>query len=187
MVAVELSADETTVTLTLDPTTLQRENTDYTVLFLGVTDLAGNAMPDGTTIAFHSYVTYECAGLLLEMYNTGGGTVVADLTNNAVFPNNPDEVRLLNSFDTRAELGTDNYRDTYGARLSGLFVPSVTGPYVFYSHSDDSAQLFLNPNGIDPAGRVLIAHEDGCCNDWPTINSLGLFPNGIPLQAGKAY
>ncbi len=97
-------------------------------------------------------------------------------------------MRLLNSFDTRAELGTDNYRDNYGARLSGLFVPSVTGNYDFYSHSDDSSQLFLNPNGIDPAGRVEIAAEDACCNDWPIINSLGRLPAGHSTgQAGQAY
>ena len=34
---------------------------------------------------------------------------------------------------------------------------------------------------------MLIAHEDGCCNDWPTINSLGVFPQGVPLVAGQAY
>ncbi len=132
-------------------------------------------------------MTYKCAGALLEMYATGAETTVDTLTNNANFPDNPDEVRLLNSFDTRAELGTDNYRDNYGARLSGLFVPSVTGPYVFFLHSDDSSQLFLNPNGIDPAGRVEIAAEDACCNDWPIINSRAFFPQGIPLQAGQAY
>jgi hypothetical protein len=46
----------------------------------------------------------------------------------------------------------------------------------------DASQLFLNPNGPSPAGKVMIAEETGCCRDWPMV-----FSNPIQLTGGNAY
>jgi hypothetical protein len=123
-----------------------------------------------------------CGGMLWESYPTGGGNAISVLTGHASFPNNPDGTRIMNSFDTRAELGTDNFREGFGARMRGLFIPPTSGNWIFYLHSDDAGQVWLNTNGPDPAGRALILDEQGCCRDWPAVASAP-----ISLTAGRAY
>lgn len=159
----------------------QTAGTTYEITIDGVSDLSGNAATQ-TNVFVKSCVENCGPSLRFETYNTGGGVETADLLIHPTFPNSPDSVRFLNSFDTRAELGTDNFRDNYGGRLRGVFVPPASGNYIFYLHSDDAAQLWLNPNGASAAGRVLIAEEIGCCRDWPAVAS---YP--IALREGQPY
>ena len=171
--------DGRTVVLTTTP---QAPNTDYTVnVNSQLLDFCGNPIAD-VTVTFHTWVV-ACGGLVWESYNTGGGTTVNLLTGHPNFPNNPDGRRIMSPFDTAApgNLGTEDFRNDYGARMRGVFVPSVSGNYIFYVHSDDSSQLFINPSGPDPAGKVLIAEETGCCRAWPTVAS-----GPIALTAGTA-
>jgi len=154
------------------------------------TDIAGN-----TTVAFGNPTVDQngivtnltawvagCGGMLWETYNTGGGTAISALTTHPSFPNSPDGSRIMTSFDTRAQLGTDNFRENFGARMRGLFIPPSSGNWVFYLHSDDAGQVWMNTNGPDPAGRSMIVEEQGCCRDWPAVAS-----RAIPLVGGRAY
>ncbi|HPW82464.1 MAG TPA: hypothetical protein PLK09_15635 [Verrucomicrobiota bacterium] len=64
----------------------------------------------------------------------------------------PNSINYLSSF------ATTDFADYYVQRLSGLFVPEVTGTYVFFICSDDDSDLFLSTNA-DPANKRLIAQE----------------------------
>jgi hypothetical protein len=161
------------------------ENTLYTVQLDNVTDLAGNLVAN--TIQFRSWTSMGAnRGLVFEYFpNTGGGVNVADLTNNAVFPNNPTAVYQLTNFNTR-EVFPDNSHEGYGGRVYGLFVPSVSGLWRFYVHSDDASALYLNPTGPSPAGKILIAQETACCNAY-TAPPSPRTSAAISLIAGQAY
>ena len=47
---------------------------------------------------------------------------------------------------------------------------------MFYTHSDDASRVWLNPDpvtGLDPAGKVMIVEETGCCNSYSAKVSMG--------------
>jgi hypothetical protein len=74
-------------------------------------------------------------------------------------------VLRLTRFDTR-EVYADDSHENYGGRIRGLFIPPVSGSYKFYLRSDDSSELWLNPAGSSPTGKVLVAAERSCCNPF---------------------
>ena len=53
--------------------------------------------------------------------------------------------------------------DDYAQRLSGWFVPAVTGDYVFFVSSDDNGELWLSTDE-NPANKKLIARETAWSN-----------------------
>jgi hypothetical protein len=100
-----------------------------------------------------------------------------------------------------------NAGDYYSRRFSGFFVPPATGNYVLFVNADDDADLFLNPLGLSPDGKKLVAQETtygtGSLN-WTTDNgnlnqrrsdtftdpTSGLQPwawPGIALTGGQKY
>jgi hypothetical protein len=86
-----------------------------------------------------------------ERYHDIQGTVVSDLTRAAKFPDQPDLAVNVNSAAGYYDSGSD-----FGSRLSGLFIPPVTGAYRFHVAADESATLRINPNGL-VAGQGMIA------------------------------
>lgn len=119
--------------------------------------------------------------LKFEAYQGIDGVNVSDLTNNAAFPASPSETRYLTAFDSRTAYA-DNSHESYGARISGYFVPNVSGNWIFYLRSDDGGQLFLNPTGDDPGGKILLTEETACCNLFSAHPSVPQF-----LAAGSRY
>lgn len=99
-----------------------------------------------------------------------------------------------------------DWSNNYGARLSGYFIPPVTGNYVFFVCSDDDSDLFISTNS-SPANLRLVAHETAWSgrNNWVSTgdgNNTGqkrsdqfspdggvTYPwsGGIPLVAGQKY
>ncbi len=88
--------------------------------------------------------------------------------------------------------------DNFGAKMSGWFVPTVSGDYDFFIRSDDSSALYLNPinNGsglnalpdfTDPL--TAICYENGCCAAFPEpgLGATQVTAAPIPLVAGRAY
>src|SRR6185436_9045430 len=63
----------------------------------------------------------------------------------------------------------------------------TTSNYIFYIRSDDSSEFWMNTNTVnstDPAGRVKLQEETGCCN----VFSLHPTTNPPPsLVGGQAY
>lgn len=170
------------VVLTTDP---QTPGTLYTVTITDVYDLAGNniAAPNNTAQLQAWVNSGACSGVFLEAYN-GVASTIAAFTNLPVFPNNPFTNGFINRFHSRA-MFPDNGLANYGARMRALFIPLVTSNWRFWISTDDPGQLFLNPAGTSPAGRTLIAFENGCCGLYS--NAITQVSAPIPLTGGQAY
>src|SRR6266498_2388618 len=104
-----------------------------------------------------------------EFLDIGGGTAVADLTNNAKFPNSPDVVDYPPRFEWPT--GPDDFtppngdvKNNYGVQMIGYFYPTTTGPHTFYICSDDNSILYLSTDA-NPANKKLIARE----TVWSTV------------------
>ncbi|MEY2408974.1 MAG: hypothetical protein QOF48_1644, partial [Verrucomicrobiota bacterium] len=179
-----LGADGMSVILSLDPMTPMAENTIYTVTVSGVNDNADPANPiaDNSTVQFRSYVL-SCGFVLFQAYDTSStpGNSVSLLTSHPNYPDHPRDVAYIRSFDSRQAYPNDSH-EQYGGRISGVFLPPVSGNYIFYLKSDDASQLFLNPTGKSAGGKVLLTEETGCCGAFSGHASA---PQS--LTAGQAY
>lgn len=187
-----LSADGSSMTLIMNPGSAMEDNTLYTVTVSGVFDLARNPIVE-TIVQFRSWTTQGCNGLVFEAYgglSTTDNNLDTTLLVNPNYPNNPRERLIMTAFDTLS-VYPDFSHEGYGARMRGLFFPPESGNWVFYLASDDPSRLFLNPNGPDAAGKVLIAQESACCGQWTGHTSLMPAPAGygrpLPLVAGQGY
>lgn len=98
--------------------------------------------------------------------------------------------------------------NNYAQRLSGLFIPPETTNYVFFAAGNDDMDVFLNPNGDQPSGKIQIAEQLGStATRWEWQEAAGTlleiaqqrsdqysadgvtvnYPTGIPLAAGNRY
>ena len=147
-------------------TGLQTEGTSFTVTMNGLRDrsAAGNAVPANTQATFTAS-SFQRGFLVREMFTDIPGTTLDDLLSRPKFPDSPNEVSFVTSFETPSGVG-----DNYGVRLAGYLAPPVTGEYLFYIASDDQGGLFLSTDE-NPANKVRIAFEP----QWnPARNWLGL-------------
>jgi len=163
-------------------TSAQTQGGAYSVTVNGVTDGIGNPVVQNTA-EFRGWVASPANGVLFEVFNGSTATTVADLTNNPAFPKFLALRTNLWAFDSRI-IYPDDSHNYFGARMSCLFTPPSSGNWRFFLRSDDSSQLFLNPAGADPAGKILISQETGCCEDW---NATGTQSSPIALLAGQSY
>ena len=108
----------------------------------------------------------------------------------------------LTRFEAPANTGVNNYAE----RVSGFFVPAVSGNYVFFVNSDDDSDLFLSTDSTTNNLR-LIAQEAGWSNpdQWVAVGGGSTtaqkrsdqftdpvtltqpYTAGIPLVAGQHY
>lgn len=108
------------------------------------------------------------------------------LKNNPNFPDHPDRIEIISTFETPS-----NFGDGYGQRVYGWLEPPETGNYIFYLSSDDSSELYLSEDD-SPANVRLIASEPlwNSSRDWLTPFRR---PNGenisepIYLEKGQQY
>src|SRR5439155_5237832 len=121
-------------------------------------------------------------GVLREVYTGIDGTSVANLTNNANFPDNPTTVEVITDF---FEAPTD-VDDNYGQRMSAYLLPPTTGSYVFWISSDDNSTLFLSTDATASNKRV-IASVPGwtSSHDWAKYNEQKSAP--VSLTGGQRY
>jgi len=126
-------------------------------------------------------------GLKQEVYTNIVSLSIADLTNNARFPDAPDMVGTVSTFETPSDWG-----DNYGERLTGFLVPPTTGDYVFYVASDDQGALYLSPDA-EPAHKVQIAWEPTWSfpRSWTGIGAgrtnTANVSAPVRLESGRAY
>jgi hypothetical protein len=96
-----------------------------------------------------------------------------------------------------------NITDNFARRVSGLFIPPTTGSYVFFIASDDQCNFYVNTNGNQPQGKVLVCQQTiwNGARLWNSGNDIqqrrsdqwspdGInvpFFLGIPLVAGTQY
>ncbi len=146
-----LSADLRTVTIPTDP---QAAGRFYRLSVQDVSDIAGNFIVP-TNVTFQTWINSR-GFVLKELYLglSASSVAISDLRASPKYPNSPDIVRYGDSL----ELNTFDEFEGYGARLSGLLIPPVSGNYVFYLSSDDNGELWLSTNS-SPTNISLIAKE----------------------------
>lgn len=103
------------------------------------------------------------------------------LLSHPTFPGLPAEVHYIRSFDVSYAY-PDPDHDDYGSRITGLFIPPVSGSYVFYLRSDDASQLWFNPSGSSESGKIKILEEIGCCGLFSDLAS-----EPFALVGGERY
>ena len=121
----------------------------------------------------------------VEEYDNITGSTITDLTNAAIFPNNPTTVYDLPTGNFEILQSSPN-KDNYGVRIRGFICPPITGNYTFYIASDDYSELWLSPSG-DPTIKNKIAFVNGNtnANQWNKYTSQKSIP--ISLTAGQSY
>jgi hypothetical protein len=164
-----LEADQRTVRIPTDP---QVAGGYYVVSVQNVMDLVGNMM-DGTNLTFQTFI-WSRGFAWVEYYMSITGGTLADLTNNAKYPNMPD----ISNYVTLLETRTD-WADNYGSRISGLLLPPQTGNYKFYISSDDQGAFFLSTDAT-PANKVQIATEPAWNGSREWINGSNQGSRGTP-------
>ena len=86
-------------------------------------------------------------GLILQETWTGiAGNSISSLTSNANYPSKPTFRDYLLTFESVQT----NWGDSYGDRVQGYLVPSVTGNYVLAAAGDEQVELYLSSDS-DPA------------------------------------
>jgi hypothetical protein len=112
---------------------------------------------------------------------TPTGTTLSLLRNWPWYPDYPDQVDELTSFDS------PSYGDSleqFGGRIHGWLYPPRTGDYTFYLATDDNGELWLSTDE-NPVNAQLIAYEDSSGDKaWEYGNERSA---PIALQAGKRY
>jgi len=158
------------------------EDTDYTLTTTGARDVVGNTAGNAST-PFHTWVAGIGNGLLFEAFHAGSGVEVDTILASPDYPNNPYLRATLPIFDSRAVF-PDNTQEQYGGRIRGVFIPPVSGNYTFFMRTFDRGVVYLNPNGLDPAGKQEILRESTGNNprNWDKFAS-SLFS----LRAGQGY
>ncbi len=125
--------------------------------------------------------------------NIGGGTTVADLTNNARYPSSPDTTQFLDSWlFPPGSTGGSDWANNYGDRLFGWLKPEQSGDYTFWIAGDDLSELWLSTDG-SPTNAKMIAQVTGWTDamDWDgttgSTNAAAMKSAPIKLEAGKKY
>jgi hypothetical protein len=170
-------------------------NAKYSVL-VSIPGFATTSTSAEATLTVRSPV-FTSGFLKYELWN---GKLRADVLNNMAGA--PSVLNAISSMQTTNNAGDPpaNYAD----RVSGFFVPAVSGNYVFFLGSDDDSDLYLSTDDT-AANKKLIAQEAGYSGflNWNTIGggasvvgdkrsdqfaaSAWPTPNVITLVAGQRY
>jgi len=123
----------------------------------------------------------QTSGVLREVYSGIGGTAVSDLTSSPNFPNNPNLIEVLPTYEAPTDV-----EDNYGQRLSAYVVAPSTGSYIFWIAGDDNCVLYLSTDE-QPANKQLIASVPG----WTASRAWDWYPEqqsaARNLTGGQRY
>lgn len=135
-------------------TSRQTEGATYTLQISGVKDDSPSGNPMSPTTATFQGWTLVSGWILHQRWN-GAGSLNDLATKRAA--GLPDEITLEPTFEYPAD-GAGEAGSFYVNQLSGIFIPPVTGDYIFYVAGDDQANAYLSTDD-DPAHQHLIARE----------------------------
>jgi len=173
----------------LTTSTVLTNNTSYTVTLNNLRAL------NGTTIAGNSTASWLYGGRIkvdlfvnLTNYPNAGGEIITNLTSQYKYlTNTPDLTFFTNNFSYGASAtGFNASRDNYGARISAFFIPPSNGVYRFFIRNDDPGQLWMNTNGPEPSGKVLLCYQTNANAVYGTMLTSNMSTN-IILMAGYPY
>lgn len=193
VMAVDRSSDGASSIITLDPAEMEfvPPNTPINIFIQGLFDLSGNLM-DETNLQFNTFVQ-GCGTAIVDMFDTGAGNAISVLlthpnfiNNNPYYSTNANAVNtdlVLPSPDNRTDFPS---REAYGGRIRAIWIPPYSGDWVLYLRSDDAGELYLNPNGTDPAGKIRVAQEIDCCEPLGSLDESSQNMQ-LNLIGGKPY
>jgi hypothetical protein len=152
-------------------------------LTLTVTDNGNSPLSDSETLTIQllSPSATPTAGLIQEYWDNIPGNSLSALTSNLKFPERPDRLVDLDSFDSGTIADTNN-----GSRIRAYVMAPTTGFYKFYIASDNAGSLLLS-NDENPANAIQIASVASSTGykDWTASPDQSSFP--VPLAAGQRY
>ncbi|MEO5914523.1 MAG: MBG domain-containing protein [Luteolibacter sp.] len=121
------------------------------------------------------------AGLIQEFWDGVIGTDLSNLYAVTRYPNRPDRLVDLTTFDSGSGIG-----DNYGARIRAYVIPPSTGSYTFCISSDNNGSLLLSTDS-NPANATQIASVATFSGyqTWGTYPSQTSAP--VTLTAGQRY
>ena len=97
------------------------------------------------------------------------------------FPDFPTSSSIESTFQSPSQVGS-----SYGQRMHGYLVPTVSGEYQFWIAADDSAELSLSSDHTQD-NLQLIANVSAWTNELQWDKRNGQASIVISLEAGKAY
>lgn len=126
-------------------------------------------------------VTFQMGRVLYERWENISGTSISNLTSDPRFPDNPDVVEELESWEIESGIG-----DNYGTRVRGFFHPPQTGKYTFWIASDDASQLLLSTDE-NPENAVQVCNVSTYTSSREWNKEINQKSDEIELEAGKHY
>jgi alpha-glucosidase len=151
---------------------------DYEVKAVAYTnfDLQISSVPVGIKAGY-----FGDGFILREVWYNIEGAEVFNLTDNANYPDHPDETGMITSFEAPSNVG-----DNYGSRIIGYVHPPVSANYTFYVSGDDYCELWLGTDSTQ-ASRQMIAEVPGYTNLEQWDKYPGQKSVSISLDAGRKY
>jgi len=152
-------------------------------LTLTATDNAASPLSGSATLTVNLLATTVAptAGLIQEFWDGVSGTALSSLYSVARYPNRPDRLTDLTSFDSGSGLA-----DNYGARIRAYVIPPSTGSYTFYIASDDASSLLLSTDS-NPANAVQIASVSSYTGYQSWTTNASQTSAAVTLTAGQRY
>ncbi|MEN8008627.1 MAG: Ig-like domain-containing protein, partial [Candidatus Krumholzibacteriota bacterium] len=143
------------------------------------TTSAGELISDTAqlTISDPGYGTDQTGGLWQEVYDSIGGSTVAELTSAENYPYASDSSGVI----TNAETGDQG--DSYGQRWTGWVVPTNSADYRFFVASDDQFELRLSTDESPAAAQLIASGGTVASRAWESTTPSGW----ISLLSGERY
>ena len=182
-VAIEgITVKKGTVTIT---TATQDVNAAYTVTANNVADLSKNTIPADSSGTIYTCFETTDGVLKLSIWDGITGTDVAAIFDDGRYPNDPDFVGPLFSFNTR-DLLPGNGRNNFGGEIEGWITPAESGDYDFFLRSDDASELWISSDDKE-ANLEFQAEEVGCCGAFQEVGDDRTTFQPISMVAGRKY
>lgn len=119
--------------------------------------------------------------VIYQRWNNISGSAVTNLTSNPNYPNSPSTSGTLAIFETPGNMGNN-----IGIKVFGYICPPLTGDYVFWIASDESAELWLSTTSSS-TNKTKIAFNTSSTKSrqWNKFASQKSSPK--TLTAGQLY
>ena len=121
------------------------------------------------------------AAINYQQWNGISGTAVSNLTSNVNYPNNPSLTGTKTTFEMPNNLGNN-----FGVRMNGFICPPLSGSYVFWIASDESAELWLSTTN-SAANKIKIAFNTSSTNSRQWTKYASQKSVAVSLLAGQLY
>ncbi|CAB4024376.1 Hypothetical predicted protein, partial [Paramuricea clavata] len=124
--------------------------------------------------------SYRKHGVKVNIWRDLATTDIQQLYNDPKYPGNPDEQRILSTFDYK------NMGNYYGGRLSAVYQPLQTGNYTLYAACTDKCEVFLRDwesgGKLEKIISLMKSTRYKVWNQYPAQKSKAIY-----LEKGKFY